>query len=741
MMMKSQIILFIGLIFAADFVLAQETIFIKRLVDNVNFDGMPDKSFKEIGNKLVLIMQAPDFGGTPSEESEVYIGYDSDYLWVCANLFYSDPSQIVSTSKKRDEESENTDSFGILLDTYDDNENALAFFTTPAGQRIDFTVSNDAQSISGIETVTNYSWNTFWDVKTVKHDNGWSVEMRIPFSSLRFQVVNNKVQMGMILNRSIRYCYEVDTYPPIDRKYGYMASYKPSRATNIQFEGIKESKPTYISPYVITGIDKAYELNTHGTSYERIDGGQPFNMGIDAKLSLTSNLTTDLSVNTDFAQVEADDETVNLTRYSLFYPEKRMFFQDRASIFSFSLNGTGQLFYSRRIGMDDNGVPVPILGGARLTGRVGKWDIGFMDMQTRKKNDIVAENFSVLRIRKQVVNSNSYVGAILTSRLGAKNNYFSYGLDGIFKIIGDDYLQISVAQTTDSLGNNFTLSQDPTFFRVKWERRNIKGFTYNTSYYNVGKYFDPKVGFMLRPGVKGGDFRLQYGWIPEPKSKLFNYSLSYNFSQNNRVTDNHIESKVFGPSFSIQTKSGWYSRINIDHTMQGVIEEFSLANNVDIPIGEYSYYSFGLSFNTPMYKPFATVINISSGEFYDGNNFSGSLQPICNLSESIQLSGYYNFNHVVFSLRNQEMNAHIGRIKLLYMYNTKLSVSSFVQYNSVNNIAVVNFRLRYNPKEGNDLFLVYNETRPTSGFFDGRIAPINFLNRLIQIKYSHTFRL
>ncbi len=741
MKMRLKIVLFVFLIGAANFVIGQETISINRLTEEVNFDGIPDESVKKAGSKFAFIMHAPDFGENPTEESEVFLGYDNDYFWVCANLFYSDPAKIVSTSKKRDEESENTDLFGILLDTYNDNENALAFFTTPAGQRIDYSVSNDAQMGPDYGSVTNYTWNTFWDVKTVKHDKGWSVEMRIPFSSLRFQVVNNKVQMGMILNRTIRHCYETDTYPAIDRKYGHMAAFKPSLAASIQFEKIKESKPVYISPYVITGIDKAYELNSSGTAYEKIDGEGTSNVGVDAKLSLTSNLTMDLSVNTDFAQVEADDEIVNLTRYSIFYPEKRMFFQERASIFNFKLNGSGNLFYSRRIGMDENGVPVPILGGARLTGRVGKWDMGFMDMQTRKKDDLDPENFSVLRVRKQVINSNSYVGAMLTSRIGSLNNYYSYGLDGIFKVIGDDYLQVSIAQTTDSLGNNLRFSQEPTFFRVNWEHRNIEGFSYNASYFGIGNNFDPQVGFLMQNGIRGGDVQLQYGWIPGPDSKLFNYSISLNYNQNNRVADNSIESRVIGPRFSIQTKSGWYYNISVNNNTQGVDRNFFLSKNVEIPVGEYNYYNTMMMFNTPMYKPLAIVINVSAGEFYDGKSFSGSLQPVCNLSESIQLTGYYNYDHVVFPSRNQEMNAHIGRIKLLYMYNTKLSVSSFIQYNSLNNITVTNFRLRFNPKEGNDLYLVYNETRPTSGFFDEGIAPVNFLNRLLQIKYIHTFRL
>ncbi len=734
---------FIVILFLSLISFGQEPIVIQRISDQVNFDGVPDEPFWELGSKFELVMHAPIYKDKPSEESKIYLGYNNDYLWVCAYLNYTDPAKIVSTSKKRDEESKNPDSFGILLDTYDDNENALAFFTMPAGQRIDFTVSNDAQVMPSMYGATNinYSWNTFWDVKTVRTDNGWSLEMRIPFSSLRFQVVNNKVQMGLILNRTISYCNEVDTYPEMDPKYGMLAANKPSLAIPIQFEGIKESKPIYISPYVIGGIDENYNLNESETAYEK-SKGEPFNGGLDVKYSLTSNLTMDLSVNTDFAQVEADDEMVNLTRYSLFYPEKRMFFQERSSIFNFKLNGPSQLFYSRRIGIDDDGVPVPILGGARLTGRVGKWDMGFMDMQTRQKDDISAENFGVLRFRRNVINANSYVGAIMTSRVGMEtDNYFSYGLDGIFRVFGDDYLQVNVAQTTDSLGNNFSSSKDPTFVSFDWERRSEEGFAYRANYYYSGKYFDPQVGFLSQDGIKGAMLKVQYGWIPGATSKLFSYNIDMTLYQSNRITDNGIESGMYGPGLMFVTKSGWSGKIDLNYSIQGVSEEFSLDDDVDVPAGEYHYYNTRFFFTTPMSKPLSSKLSLSTGEFYDGNNITVTMEPTYNISASVQLSGYYNFNHVVFSSRNQEMNAHIARIKFLYMYDTKLSLSSFIQYNSVNRVAVANFRLRYNPKEGNDLYVVYNETRPTNGYFDSGIESVAYLNRLLQIKYVHTFRL
>ena len=383
---------------------------IAKITESVEFNGLTSPSIWILSTPVKLLMHAPNFGKSPDDQTEVRMGYDDEYLWIFARLHYADPSKVISTSKKRDEESRNSDSFGIILDTYDDNESGLAFFTTPSGQRIDYAISNDANfkpSPTG-NTSLNYSWNTFWDVKTAVIEDGWSVEMRIPFSSLRFQEKEGKVKMGLILNRSISYRNELDTYPEIDPKYGPFAPLKPSLAQSIEMGGLKPAKPIYISPYVMTGIEQNQVLNESGTKYNQ-DNKPQLTGGLDVKYSLNSNLTLDLTANTDFAQVEADDEYVNLTRYSMYLPEKRMFFQERSSIFGFNMGQSQELFYSRRIGLND-GNPVRIFGGARLTRRMGKWDLGMLDMQTEKYDETPSENFGVLRARRQVINPNSYVG-------------------------------------------------------------------------------------------------------------------------------------------------------------------------------------------------------------------------------------------------------------------------------------------------------------------------------------------
>ena len=370
----SALLLFVFLTSAT--LIAQEPIIIGKISGQVTFDGHPDEEAWSSATLFPMIVHTPNFGTQPSETSVVMIGYDQDYLWVGAKLYSKDPANITSTSKKRDEESRNPDQFGIILDTYDDNESALAFFTMPSGARIDFTVSGDAEGGGGPNSgAINRSWNTFWDVETTRDDRGWYVEMRIPFSSLRFQTQNGKTKMGMILNRRISYMNETDTYPLIDPKYGFTAYLKPSQAQTIEFSNIAPKNPVYISPYMLAGYASSYSLNDVETEYLKQDKPK-LEAGLDVKYSLTSNLTMDLTANTDFAQVEADDQQVNLTRYSLFFPEKRLFFQERSGIFNFSLGGrSDNLFYSRRIGIVED-EQVRIYGGARMTGRINKWDVG-----------------------------------------------------------------------------------------------------------------------------------------------------------------------------------------------------------------------------------------------------------------------------------------------------------------------------------------------------------------------------
>jgi len=724
----------------------QETVRIARLTHPVEFDGLPFEASWEGIAFFPLKMNRPNFGNEPSERSEVMLAYDNEFLWVGGRLYMRDSKKIFVNSKKRDAELFGFDSFGILLDSYDDNENALAFFTTPTGLRTDYAVSDDAvggggQGPPGFDAL-NFSWNTFWDVKTTRDDKGWYVEMRIPFSSIRFKAQDDMAAMGLIISRTISANSETDTWPGIDPKYGFMATSKPSLANTVVFEGTRPSKPVYVSPYIIGGYSRDWELDTTETRYLSNDNPQ-YNAGLDIKYSINSNLTLDLTANTDFAQVEADDQQVNLTRYDLFFPEKRVFFQERSSLFSFSLGGMSDLFYSRNIGISEDGNPIRIYGGARLTGRIGKWDVGLLDMQTREYKETPSENFGVLRIRRQVINPNSFVGGIFTSRLGMDGEQnFAYGLDGIFRLFGDDYLNLKAAQSYDKEIGNKIASIDPAFFTVNWERRSEEGFAYNFNYSFSGQEFNPGIGFVQRPGIQGFQGALLYGWMPGEQSKWFSIITKVMGDHYTRLEDGKLESMRVMPQVEFNTKKEIGGEVSLEYQQEGVLEDFKLSDSIWIKAGEYSFLSLSSEFRTPHSKRISAFLELNGGEFFDGMKYGVMFGPMLNISSTLQLSAHYEFNAIRFPNRetNNSMNIHSANVKALFMLNTKISASLLVQYVNTEDEFITNFRLRYNPREGNDFYLVYNEYRSINGSGDIP-APPQFYNRTIMLKYTHTFRL
>ncbi|HQF99096.1 MAG TPA: DUF5916 domain-containing protein, partial [Candidatus Aminicenantes bacterium] len=491
-----------------------------RVQGKVTLDGLSaEPAWKGI-RALPVLVYTPNTGAEPSELTEILVAHDDDFLYVAGRLYDREPDKIQATSKKRDDMKLSNDWLGIVLDTFHDRENGLAFFTTPSGLRLDMTIFHDADG----DFPVNQNWNTFWDVKTVRNREGWFAEMRIPLSSLRFQEVEGRVVMGLTAWRYIARKNETIIFPAIPPKWGFWGSFKPSRTREIVLEGVSSRKPLYVAPFILGGAGRSEELNEAETAYvgkNKLVG----EAGLDVKLGLTNNLTLDLTVNTDFAQVEADDQQVNLTRFSLFFPEKRLFFQERASVFDFNFGDESSLFYSRRIGLHEGNL-VRIYGGARLIGRIDSWDLGFLDMQTAAAEDLPSQNYGVLRVRRQVFNPNSWVGAMATSRIGADGAFnTAYGLDGIVKLFGDDYLSWNWAQTFATGKRNRLLSLDPAKVRINWQRRTVEGLAYNLDFSRAGDGYEPGLGFEFRSDYSRFGDRLLYGWLPGETSWLLRHSV------------------------------------------------------------------------------------------------------------------------------------------------------------------------------------------------------------------------
>ena len=720
---------------------AQEPYILSRISGTVILDGLSDEDAWDDIEPLTMIMHQPVFGNQPTERTEILIAFDNEYLYTAGRLYDKDPSKIQVTTMKRDDIKWNSDLFGIILDSFNDKENGIAFFTNPSGLRLDLAIFKDA--VGGMQPDQmpfNISWNTFWDVETVQNDEGWFVEMRIPLSSIRFQTKDGRTIMGLIVWRWIPHKNELLTFPAIPPRWGMLSTWKPSKAREIVLENVQSHKPFYVAPYLLGGLGQSFELDSIVNTYECIDD-QTFELGIDVKYGLTSNLTLDVTLNTDFAQVEADDEQVNLTRFDLFFPEKRLFFQERSSNFDFNFGGPNRLFYSRRIGIYDR-KPVRIYGGARIVGRVGPWDIGFLSMQTKAIEELPSENYSVLRIRRQVINPNTYVGGILTSRMGMDGTYnTAYGLDGIFRISGDDYLEFNWAQTFENNAENNPVSLDPARIGISWDRRNQEGLGFNLSYSRSGESFNPGMGFEMRSNYNRIGNRILYGWRPGEESFLLRHNIFISGSLVNRNADDLTESAEVGPGWEFETKSSCIGNIQALYYYEDVPDTFYLTSNeVEVPSGKYKFKGLKGLFSTPMSGVFITMLNFEVGSFYDGTRVSLNLMPQWSISSHLELGGTYEFNRVMFPDRDQTLNAHIGRLRVLLSLNSKLSFTTFVQYNSAVNAIITNVRFRYNPREGNDLYLVYNEGMNTNRYSEVPNLPFTS-NRTLLLKYTYTFNL
>lgn len=718
---------------------AQDSWVIPKLMDTIRFDGLVDEPAWDPVKPFPMVMHVPVFGNEPTERSEVMVGYTDDFVYVGARLYYEDVSMMQIVGKQRDYTNMGSDYLGILFDTFNDNENALVFFTNPNGLRWDATIKNDAVIISEELMPLDVSWNTFWEVKTTMDGKGWYVEMQIPFSSLRFQDRGGNVIMGMTVSRYIPVNNEWDLFPAIPPNWGSFSAWKPSQARKVVFEGIKPDKPLYIAPFAVGGYTLDNSLNDDETEYI-LEEKPSVEAGLDLKFGLTTNLTMDVTINTDFAQVEADDQQINLTRFSLFFPEKRIFFLERASIFDFNLGGSNNLFYSRRIGIHE-GKPVRIYGGAKIIGRVGEWDLGILDMQTAPLDTVPSENFGVLRARRRVFNPYSYFGGILTSRLGMDGSYnTAYGLDGIFRLFGDDYLTLKWTQTFETGLSNNPLSLSPVRILADWQRRNEEGFAYDITYVLSGEEFNPGIGFEMFEDYSGLRNIFQYGWLPGERSRLQSHKIGIEIAGFNRLPEKSFNLAYITPGWTFVAKNGWSGTLSFIWMVEDLVDSLSFADQADVPDGRYDYLNARASLSTPGSYSVYTMLSAQAGSFYDGKKFTLNLQPRWNVSSSLEITGTYRYDWVSFPGRDQGFSNHIVGMKALYMLNTKISASAFLQYNTAIDAMITNLRFRYNPKEGNDFYIVYNEG---TNFYLDRETPVKPRtgNRTILLKYTYTFSL
>ena len=708
---------------------------IERLSAPIIFDGkVDDPAWIEI-EPLPLTMHLPTYQGQMTEYTQIRIAYDDDFLYLSGVMFDKEPDKIMANSKKRDALIGTTEWFGFVIDSYNDKQNALAFFTTPTGLRLDGNVQNDANGSNPV----NFDWNNFWDAEATRDDRGWYAEIRVPFSSLAFQPVDGRVVIGLSAWRYVARKGEVQLYPAIPPEFGDFSAWKPSEMQECVLEKVEGKKPFYVTPYILAGMEEINELNDAETAYDH-SRDPVFEAGLDVKYGISNNWTMDVSVNTDFAQVEADDQQVNLTRFNLFFPEKRLFFQERAGIFNFNWGRSDQLFYSRRIGIYD-GRPIRIYGGLRLVGRNGPWDIGFLSMQTEAVDTINSQNHTVFRINRQIINQFSRAGLIVTNQMDFKGYYnTTYGIDATIRVWGDDYLSLRFAQTIASDKVNKMASLQPSKFWISLGRQSTRGFRYGFSFSRRGEDYDPVLGFEVREDFTRVGSRLEYNWFGGEASRIFLHGPEAGGAIHWGNETGRLQSVQYRFGYRANFKNTATIGINFRPQVENLDEDFELTDDVTIPVDDYTFYGFDIMGNTPFTRRANALAEFQYGQFYDGTKLTVGFTPTWTVNPSLEISGFYQYNNIQFDSRDEEAIIHLARIKGLVMFTTKFSVSAFIQYNSLDKIFAGNIRLRYNPREGNDLYIVYNDNLNSDLNREIPVRPrVNA--RSILVKYSYTFRI
>lgn len=710
-----------------------------RLKGPIRLDGLSDEPAWQAVRPWLPTQYEPDNGAPPTERTEFLVAYDDDNIYFALRAYDRDRKGIRANTLYRDRLS-GDDHFEILLDTYNDNETAFLFTTTPAGIRKDALIAHDA---SGGD-ITSGQWingdfNTFWDVATTVNGDGWFAEMRVPFSSLRFQDQGGRVVMGITLQRKIARRTERLVFPPVPSIADW-AFLKPSLAQKIVLEGIRPVSPIYFTPYGLGGLGQTYPLSAAGTGYARSDDYKA-EAGADLKYGVSNNLTLDLTANTDFAQVEADDQQINLTRFSLFYPEKRQFFQERSSVFEFSTGGLSRLFHSRRIGLTDDGRPVRILGGARAVGRWGGLDVGVLDLQTAESDSLPSENFGVLRLRRQVLNAYSYAGGMVTSRVGLDGGYnFAYGLDGVARVAGNTYLTFQWAQSFDRAQIDGGNLKPVNSGRLTGEltRRQRKGWGYDAVVAWAGPAYNPGIGFTQRNDFTLLSDSMAYTWLPGSASSLISHTLALSGFGYLRNGDGSFESAEVGPAWAFAAKSGAGGGLEAKLAYEDLVAPFPLSPDAVVPAGSYTFFHATASYHFSATRLFQLNPRVEAGTFYDGWQATVEVAPTWYVSPHLELSGSYQYNRIRFPDRDQRFDAHLARLRIGTALNTRVSTNAFLQLNSAAHGLSANVRFRYNFREGDDLWIVYNEGLNTDR---DRLTPRLPLtdNRTILVKYTYTF--
>ena len=706
-----------------------------RYDGGINIDGTLDEAvYSQIAPITDFIQQIPIEGAPASERTEAWVFYDDDNIYVTARNYESVPeSEWIANEMRRDTSQLRTnDSFSVLLDTYLDRRNGAAFLVTPIGGFSDFAISNEGDGGRGV----NFDWNVVWDSRVGRFDGGWTVEMRIPFRSLRYEPGEEQT-WGIQFRRIIRRLNEASylTELPIAAAGNSVirGMWRISQAGILEDLHVPSSRFNLeIKPYGLGSV------TTNNLSNPRINNEADGEAGVDVKFGITNNLTADFTYNTDFAQVEVDERQVNLTRFSLLFPEKREFFLEGRGNFSFTQPrglDTPTMFFSRRIGLE-GGQIVPIDVGARLTGKIGNFDIGALTINTDADEftNIESTGFSVLRVKRDIFKRSS-IGAIITDRsesLVGNGSSQLYGIDGAFDFLEDFSIDTYLAKT-DSPGLK---DKDKSYMgNVAYD-----GDRYGLSsgYLVVEDNFNPEIGFIRRDNFKQYAGSARFSPRPTSIESIRRFSLEANTQSYWSDTTDALETRKHDLSFTTEFETSDEITVSISDQFELLTRPFRIASGVTLSTGKYDFTSYTASYTLGAQRKVSGQFSLRVGDFWGGTNtaFEYSAGRI-ELTPQLSIEPAYAINKV--KLPEGDFRTELGRIRVTYTLSPRMYVSGLVQYDSNAQSFSTNFRFRWEWAPSSELFVVYSDDRNTKPFGNPNGFETN--NRGFAIKINRLFQI
>lgn len=646
-----------------------------------------------------FVQSQPNSGRPATQRTEVFIGVTDSALHIGVVAYDTDPDAIITTDSRRDSSLDDTDSFRVMIDGLLDRQNGFIFGTNPAGVEFDGQVAREGagQNGFGAQDGLNLNWDAPWTVNSRISEIGWSAEMRIPFSSLRYGT-GDVQSWGFNFERRIRRNNEIAYWSPMSQDRDLL---RVSEAGTIEGIQVPKQRNLQITPYVLGKTRDGGDLTERENDAE---------FGFDLKYSVTPSLTLDATYNTDFAQVEVDEQQVNLDRFNLFFPEKRPFFLENSGQFTVGNPREVELFFSRKIGIAD-GTPVPIEGGLRLSGKVGATtNVGLLYMGSESVEGLTsANNYTVARVNQELANRSS-IGFLYVDRNGdgsllgngGDDQNQTYAVDGRLGLGSNGLLQAWAAKT-ETPG----LSGDDQAWSVRGDY-NDADWSLGLGLTEVGQNFNPEVGFLARSDYRKFDASALRRIRPDDLWNLFEIRphVSYRgFWDSNDFQETgflHLDSHW-------EFQSGTEIHTGYNFTREGVKDPFEIVDGVIVQPGTYDEGELQLVYMGDQSAPLNFSMRVVAGGRFGGDRLTLSPTMRYRIGEKFSSEFAYIYNDFDLPVPNGEFTANLARIRLSYSFTPRMLIQILAQYNEQADQISTNFRFSWLQSANAGLYLVYNE--------------------------------